>query len=444
MIQKYLKIVLAVLVVIAAPLAYWVVKDPDVNLRSNPADQLLSAEYGVKEVDGNSFGNLALLTSAASGRGGDMMARELANPSASSAQLTNNIAVAPAPGGSGGGSDSKLIAPFVPEDYRFRYIGEDLGELAVEQPVYRRVKENVSTGIIDRLISTLSLGLIDLTRFDSTKLQNFALTEDKQYGYSIYVDVAMGMLSLYQNYNQWPQPLAECRDEDCYRENMPKLADIPEDSEMIAIANQFIADKNVSLEGFVQPKVVNNWRQHYENSDDQANFYFPEVIEVIYPIILDGNTVFDEGGSESGMHVSVSIRERRVVGLYDLATKQYEKSNYAGETDSDRIVDLAEAGGFRSYSDPGVRAEKIVTLDLETPTRQVLRMWKYDGNNSEELYVPALVFPIRNPGQYWRQNLIVPLVREILDQDQQPPVTIYKGGAGATEPAPAVDLPLAE
>jgi hypothetical protein len=433
MMQKYLRIALAVVIVVAAPIAYWYAKNNgSLNPTSSAVNQLLSDKYAVTEVPDSSFGELN--ATAAGGRGAGA-GGEMANPSASSAQLTVDRPQ------SGGGSDSKLIAPYPQVNYRFRYDGAELGEMSPEQPVYKRVKETVATGIVDRIISTLSLGLIDLTKFESTKLQNFTINEEKEFGYSIFVDVDQGNLNMYQNYNQWPQPLTQCQDDECYRAQMPKLADIPEDQVIIDIANQFVSEKAVSLNGYGQARVANNWRQMYEAFEDKANFYFPEVIDVVYPLMIDGQEVFDEGGAPSGLHINVDYRKKRVVGLYDLTTKQYERSNYTGETDNDRIIEIAEKGGFRSYFDGSTPGGRVTTLNLDTPVMQVLRMWRFDNNKSEEIFVPALVFPIKNQGNYWRPNVIVPLVKEILDKENQPPVTIMKGSAGSTEPAPAPDLP---
>lgn len=430
MTQKYLRIILGIIIVIAAPIAYWAAKNP--GSERSTVNQLLSSKYAVKEVGDKSFGSLATAVTAG-GRGGDSSGSAEIPQGQGSAGISMRTTPAQ-PGVGGGTGDSKIVPPYIPEEYRFKYVGDDLTNLAAEQPVYKRVKENISTSIIDRVIRTLSLGLIDLSTFQNTKLENFTFSENQEFGYTINVDVTNGSLGIYQNYNRWPQPLAECVDEDCFLANQPKLKDIPPDNEVIDIAEKFIADKQISLNGYSRPRVINNWRGLYEAADDKANFFFPEVIDVVYPLVIDEQEVFDEGGSESGLHINVSIREKRVVGLYDLSTRQYERSDYAGETNSKRIVDLAEQGGFRSYPNPEVRGAKVVNLELLTPTRQVMRMWRFDKNQSEEIFVPALVFPIKNSGNFWRKNIIVPLVKEILDNDPQPPVTIMKGDGGATEP----------
>ncbi len=439
MTQKYVRIILGVLIVIAAPIAWWYAKNNPVNLGSlkHSSDQILSAEYEVEDVGARSFGVLTGLTTAGGrGAGGDSMkntaslAMGVGSAGIATGMGGGGVAMAPAP-------DSKIVPPFAPENYEFKYVGEDLPDLENNQAVYKRVYENQSNNTVNKVIRTLSLGLIDLTRFDSTKLQQFSMVEDKSFGYGISVDVEQGNLNIYQNYLQWPQPYADCKNEACYKSNMLKIKDFPEDQALIEIADKFVQDKHVSMSGYGAPVVNNNWRELYAATSDKANFYFPEVADVVYPLMIDGQEAYDEGGNLSGLHVSVDVRNDRAAGLYDLTTKKYQKSNYTGVTDPRRIITVAEKGGFRSYSDPGIKTAKTITLKLDTPSRQILRMWKYDGNKSEEVFVPAYVFPIQNPGNFYRKNIVVPLVKEILDNEgNQPPVTIMERSSGGA----AVDL----
>jgi hypothetical protein len=400
---------------------------------SGTAQQILSAKFAISDAPANAFGSLATLTSASGQGGGPGIGGDSSKMAAPNGPTSSpEVAV-----GSGGTSDSLIAPPYISEVYKFTYEGAALENLPIEQPVFRRAKENPSTGIIDRIIKTLSLGLIDLTKFDNAKLQQFSVVEDQEFGYNINVDVANGYVNVYQNWEKWPHPADSCRDEACFRQFQMKPADIPADEEVIAIAAQFVQDKGISLDGYGSPIVQNFWRQQYEllSVAERATFYVPEVIDVIYPLNLDGKVVYDEGGYESGMHISVDLRNKRAYSAYELMTKQFQKSDYTGESDSARILKIAEQGGFRSYLPDNQNIQpdaKVVNFQLDTPTTVVLRMWKYDGTKSEELYVPALVFPIKNPSQsYWRKNVIVPLVKEVLDSEpQQGPIAF------------PVDLPL--
>jgi len=55
--------------------------------------------------------------------------------------------------------------------------------------------------------------------------------------------------------------------------------------------------------------------------------------------------------------------------------------------------------------------------------------WKYDetSRSNQILFIPALVFPIKNlpaEGYYYQKNIIVPLAKELLDQNEQPPYPV--------------------
>lgn len=425
MTQKYLRIILAVIIVVAAPIAWWYAKSVSPNLKSgsNPADQILSSEYKVDDVGARSFGKLTALT----GNNTDA-----AKPQTMAMGNSAGVAVGIGGGGPAIAPDAKILPPYNPEIYKFKYKGEDLTDLSSDQPVYKRIPENFSSSAVDRVIRSLSLGLIDLTAFNSTKLQNFSFSEDQSFGYSIYVDAQQGSVNVYQNYNQWPQPYKDCTDQNCVQSHMLKLKDIPDDQTLIDMANQFVQDKHVSLSGYGEPVVAADWRETYANSTDKTNFYFPETIDVVYPLMIDNQAAYDDSGALSGLHISIDIRNRRAAGLYDLTTKRYQKSNYGGVTDANKIISVAEKGGYHSYYDANASGGKTVTLELDTPTKQFLRVWKYDNNTSEELFVPALIFPIKNPGNYWRKNVIVPLVQEVLDNDNQPPLMYMEGMGSAS------------
>ncbi len=392
------------------------------------AGELLSSKYAISETKSQAFGSLNSLSIAGSGQSEDLKQEGLGTEAGMSHSLempvnSNDKMMAP---GSGGGSDIGIMPPYNPEVYRFSYEGEELTNLAVEQPVYMRSTGDMGGNVIQRIISAITLGLVDLGSFQDASLQNFSLIEDKEFGYSVDVNIPNGAVNIFQNWEKWPRPMDACRDDECYRRYQLTMKDMLSDEETIAISNSFVDEKRISRDGYGEPIINDQWRASYEKAEDKSSFYVPEFIDVIYPLILDGKIVIDEGGYSSGMHVNVDIRNRRVSSVYDLVTRQFQKSTYVGETDASKIIKIAEDGGFRNYTGPIERGATVRNLELDTPTQQVMRMWRYAEGRQvpQEIYVPALVFPIKNPGSYWRQNVIVPLVKEVLDADGQPPMTI--------------------
>jgi hypothetical protein len=168
--------------------------------------------------------------------------------------------------------------------------------------------------------------------------------------------------------------------------------------------------------------------------------YIPDYVSLIYPLVLDGKSVYEQGGTLAGLHVGINLRQKKVSDMYELVLGGYEASEYELETDFDKILKIALEGGFgpwgRRYIDPamiappngGIRAEE---LNVGTPEFAVVKNYSYKDNTNQLLYVPALIFPIEYPSgtpvYSYMQNIVVPLVKEILDAPTtEPPFHILK------------------
>jgi hypothetical protein len=418
--NKILASALIVMVVLVAG-GVWYIQKTDKPLfktpQSSEVNQLLSGKYDVKALDQESFGDLAKV-SIVNNKNNNASSPTQA-PSTNSSGSENSKLAAPNDGG-----DSNIPPYPGPINYVFNYAGADLSTLPDTQDVLKRNKPSQDQSIVTRIVSMISFGLIDLSRFTNLKMQNASFVEDGGSHYGINVDFTQGNVGIYQNLEGGTPPY-DCKSagmsEFCGSVKPLKPEDVPSDEDMIAVANQFLANYNISREGYGEPQVVDTWRAQYANAVTKSIIWIPEQVQVVYPLQLEGQNVLDESGIPSGMNVMVGVRSKQVTNMYDLITKQFEKSQYKGETSTKRILDIAERGGFRNYNyiDPN---GKKVQLQLETPTKELVKIWyssdNYQTNN--ELYVPALVFPIKNweKAGYWRKNVIVPLVKDLLDTDQ--------------------------
>ena len=400
-------------------------------------DEILSGKYSVDQLDAGSFGDLSKVAIVSGGPATGMGSGGGTNLTSDAQKATESERMAIAPVGSGGGSDASIL-PY-PDGYNFMYEGEEISGLAETQDVLKRQKPEQSESVVSRIIRIFSFGLVDLTKFTNTRIQSFAFMEDKDLGLSVNIDLHQGNIGIYQNWEKWPQPQYGC--EGSYCGALPRIteSDLPSDEEALRIANQFVSDYGISLEGYGAPMVYepHNWRIAYERAEDKAGFYIPETVNVIYPIEIEGQRVFDENGHPTGMNINIDARTRRVSTMYGLETKQFQRSAYQGETDANRILGIANRGGYRNQLWEGTNRQ---TLILETPTVQLVRIW-YSNDPTrmgEELYVPALVFPIRNVEQtnYWRKSVVVPLVKELLDNENQ------GGGPVYPMPMPVDDGPM--
>ena len=151
--------------------------------------------------------------------------------------------------------------------------------------------------------------------------------------------------------------------------------------------------------------------------------------------MIDGKEVSEIGGNPHGMFVSVDLREKKVTSVNNLTTQHYQKSDYALETDTKRLITLAERGGTfgpYAYDIPAMQQEKTVEVKLGTPKRILLKYLMYRDNENQELIVPGLSFPVMTPQtdtMWLPKQVVVPLVKDMLDEIPPPGVMPMKGGS---------------
>ncbi len=371
----------------------------------------------------NAFGKLSDVSEVntqATGIGGGM-----GGSLATTSEIDNSR---PQSGGGGGGVGiDKMIAPFPPYDYqtyRYVYKGEELDLSEAKREVLKRLKGDAVSVDLGNLLGSLNLGLVDLGKFSNLRLQSASFIQPGAKGYNIYVSVDESNISIN---GMWPQPLTMesdqsklCIDGPGCGYNPVKLSEIPADEELISIANSFVAEYAIPVQAYGTPEVQNDWRIYYEAAQDKNNYYLPEVLNVVYPLMINGQFVYDEGGNKTGLNVGVNVRNKKVTSVWDLSLQNYQSSMYDSETDSARILKIAEKGGMYGYVDPN--AKTVVDIELGTPKLEFVKMWNYKNFQSEELLIPSLIFPITNqpessPNYYYRKSVVVPLIKEILDRD---------------------------
>ena len=319
-------------------------------------------------------------------------------------------------GGAGVAGDAKMIAPdWIPTIYSYVYKGDAIEKLEAQVDVYRRVKGVPSNSPIAAL-QGMNLGLIDLGKAKDGFVQSFAIAENRDQGYVFNIDPQEGTVNVYQN-NKWISPLMRCMSQECYEQNRLKESDMLSDEDAVKAADAFLSEYGVSKADYGAPVVMNQWRVQYMAADaaTRSSYWFPENVSVVYPTLVNGKIAYDEGGAPSGMTVNVDIRSKRAQGVWNLTTRAYQVSSYAAETDAKRLIAAAEnTDNYYGAEMPG--NAKKVEMELGTPTLAYVHTWQQAGDAGAEVLVPALVFPIKNaPKDFWRQNVIVPLAKDLLD-----------------------------
>jgi len=324
-----------------------------------------------------------------------------------------------------------VIAPYR-MNYKYIYKGDEFTLDQEKVEVLRRQKGEQAISGLTNLLSNMDFGVFDLSSFKDLEVQTIQLAQDKDLGYSIFINLPEGSISINRNYRNWIVGIKES--------SSLKSSDIPADSELISVANSFIKKHKINTTNYGEPVVNRYWEsQSREEEVSGGTFeevsYFPEQISITYPLIINGMDVYDQGGSQFGFIINVNIREMKVTGLYNLTSQNYQASMYEAETDIAKILKVAEQGGIQGgwfYSgDAG-----ISEVELGTPEVIYMRFMTYDNYESNELLVPALLFPIIKTTEgknIFRKNIIVPLAKELLkERDDDYPVP-------RPMPAPAVD-----
>lgn len=376
--------------------------------------------------DGAAFGQ-----AGAMGLGGDRMAVSDLATNATEAQAP----LASRPAAEVGAMDMAIL-PMPVYGFKYAYQGERLELTEASGEVFRRLKGDGPLARSGRnLLGNFRLPLINLGDFRNPAVTHVSLAEERDQGLLINVDFREEQIYISENWEKWRIPEREnCGpDPACWERWRLKPSDVPADNELIAMADRFLATYSIDLTNYDRPRVIDNqWREIYARTNDLSSLYIPEYATVIYPLIINGETAYDQGGGYHGLRVNINLFKKAASGLSGLQPYRYETSNYELETDFSQIIAAAEKGGWnRGYW--GGDSERI--MELGSPKKIYVQFWRYQDGRSDELLVPALAFPILNPlpdMYYGPTTITVPLVKEMLAElnSWTDPVFIMKDGAG--------------
>ncbi len=405
-----LAIIVVAVVVVAAPK-----KKGEVALLGTPQITKLSA---------NAFGHLNTgNVNVPSGMGGGgNNTTSLSAPSTATPESTK-MSTEPAVGMGGGGMGVAVgrdALIYNPINYKFVYTGEKFTVDEDSLPVYERQK-GFGTANLSTILSNFNVSMFNIGKFANARLDYLTASQDVDKGYMLSLDMREGLVSIGQNYEKWYAP------NQVYQPLSPNQ--LPADDAVINVANSFLDEYGIDRSGFGSPVVQNNWKIQYAAATDKSLAYVPDQIAVVYPTKLEGNEAYDQSGNKTGMMVSVDVRANKVAYVSELTSQRYSASDYETEKDVDRILGLAQKGGYQTYYPIDQADAKTVEVDLGTPTKAYVRLWLTKDNKTSDLYVPSLIFPVINqPKDVYVTNVIVPIAKEVLDTEQNsvPPMILEK------------------
>ncbi len=380
---------------------------------------IISSKVKVTSVGEKAFGSLAELTSSKG-------TEESADSNGAYDTAANKAASSSAvPAGQGGGSSTAvdMVYPYEPTYYKYIYRGEEFTQNEERMAVLRRVTSNANISG-SMFADALDFDLFNINKINKAKTSNLSFYEDREFGYRTEIDLVRETVSIYKNWDKWPQD---------YLEQLT-LNDLQDDEEIIGAANAFFDDYQIDKSAYGTPEINKNFLNYY--ATEQQEVFIPEEISVIYPLVVDGKSVYESYGEFNGLSVNYDLRNNKVSSIYNLTTHNYQSSAYEAETDVSKILTRAQnIDGFMPLKDDVSVTYKTIELELDTPVMGYEILWKYEDNQNLEYLVPCLVFPVKENSEapaYIRKRVIVPLIKDFLDQNNDIPVRIMKEGSGTS------------
>lgn len=343
----------------------------------------------------------------------------IGNVVSSDASVSSPVAM-----GMGGDSvmarSTKIMPPYEYMSFKYVYRGDEFTQDLENVDVYKRTKDSFGAQNLVDFITGLDYGLIDMSKFKGrAEVPNVSFNEDREFGYSVNINMTDNNIFIYSNWLKWPRPDSTCTDDACFARYRMQISDVLPNEEVISIADSFMDEYGIDKNNYGSPIVQDNFRNEYEIASDKTSMYLPDEVSVVYPLKINDALTVDESGNPTGLYVSVNMRHRRVSGLNTLSPKTFEVSAYDAITDSKKLISLAEQGGvYPIYYNN--EEGKNIEVSLGTPSIVLARQYKYDEKKgmSDELYVPALSFPVTDISDksvfFYRKNVIIPLAADML------------------------------
>lgn len=375
-------------------------------------------DISFQENSGQALSNqsLSLVKESALDFSPEMMTRELPGYGAGSNETGFSASVMR--------SDIAILPYFEYPKFIYKYEGDDLLEIIPEQEkidVYKKAKNNYNSSSLLSSVTFLAADLINLKKFNHKQslISHLSITEDKEFGYIINLDLLNGNISLYQNWSKWPNN--NCEGRECLSYNNFKYEDLISNQEAIKIAESFIKEFAIKRDNYGEAKINYDFHKIYEESENKIDIYVPEEISVVFPYLIEGKEVKDESGEAYGLYISVNSRYKKVTNVNNLSPSRYQASAYTTLKDVEEIKKLAEQGGVNRYQDPNTKKEIIVKLG--TPNIILSKQHHYNQKNmtGEELFIPALSFPVIGLSEesefFYQKNVVIPLVKELINNN---------------------------
>ncbi len=298
---------------------------------------------------------------------------------------------------------------------RYSYVYEgDLEGISSSVDVYRRSVRRAKIPMAD-LAKSFNLRTVQMDTFSEMNVDSVTFTQDIPFGYQLFVNIRESTVGIDAQWDRWPQ--STCTTDACFQKERLKPEQIPTNDLLIGIAQNFATVHGIDLSQYGDPVVDTNWKRDYERAADASMAYIPDVLNVVFPFLIDGKTVHDQTGMPSGISMGVNVRQKKVSNVWGMMDRSYEKSTFAGLSGPEDVMSyLKNMNRYPSMPDANQQEVKLI---LGTPIIGYAMFYRYDTGMSEELLVPSLIFPITEAKgettEWYAPYVVVPLAKDFLN-----------------------------
>ena len=376
----------AIALLVAIPLTYTATRQTgDI---TPPSVKGLSAGLTLKQQINskgtNAFGTLALLPSTSTSV--DVI------PSGVKTDITKTSPVAV----------STPVSTSTTSQVAFEYKGNPIVINTGEGTVFKRDKGVNAGKQLAGFLKGSNFGIANLTSFSNLDLKGIQFSQDQDHGYTLAINFDEGTVNIASD-AKVPTGVSSTT--------------LPSDSSLINTAGNFLASHSIDRSSYGQPFV------DHEAYESNAT----DTITVVYPLVLGGQSVYDQSGHVYGLNVDINLNSKSVVLVENLVSQLYESSTYNLETDGAKIVaKLPHA----TVSPDAATA----TIEVGTPQRVLMRsvVTQKDGS-VDELYIPAILFTASDHTTVGvPHHVIVPIVLDTLGASISQPETATTSVSTAT------------
>ncbi len=292
--------------------------------------------------------------------------------------------------------------------YRYSYSGSITLE-TWELPVYKKEGTAFTTDEMRWVLQNFPIDAINLWALQNTILTNINLSEERDYGYNIAIDLNVGNISFSQNYPKWPQ--AKCDMNGCAE--LPKITekDLLQNNEIVDIANNWLQKYGIDKTFYGNAKIempsraIKSWEEQ---------LHVPDIVTITYPLLINSKEVYEEYGTYKWIILTLDIRSKQISGMYGLEKQNLIQSLYPSESNTGNIMNMLYSGGRYMQSWTISWNQKIVTIPVSAPHIEYVHISSTNTwGTSDEYYVPAYVFDVieKPKDGHISNSVIVPAVR---------------------------------